>query len=112
MSQSGPVVISRWCEEDLRFMLQPPERLGMDDPIPIMLKGRPERALFFKALPPLGHCTKGRKRGEDKPLPLFQSLSDVFTHFDLPIASPLSLESKGNSEAYAIDKFTSDRLCF
>jgi len=48
-------VISRWCEEDLRFMFQPPKRLGMDDPIPIMLKGRPERTLFFKALPPLGH---------------------------------------------------------
>src|SRR5512139_2325682 len=98
MGQSCPVVISRWCEEDLCFVFQPSERLGMDDPIPIMLKGRPEGTLFFKALPPLGHRTKGRKRREDESLPLFQSLSNGFTHLRCPCS-------------YSVDKFLINRLC-
>ena len=38
--QTGPVVIAGGCEEHLRLVLQPPERLAVNDPIAIVLKRR------------------------------------------------------------------------
>jgi hypothetical protein len=48
MRQSGPVMIAHWNEKDLGFVFQSPEGLGMDDSIPVVLEGRPERTFFLK----------------------------------------------------------------
>jgi hypothetical protein len=41
-------MISHWNEKDLRFMFQSPEGLGMDDSIPVVLEGWPERTFLLK----------------------------------------------------------------
>ena len=40
MSQPGDVVITLWIDEDLRFVLQPTERLRVDDAVAIALERR------------------------------------------------------------------------
>ena len=50
MSQSGPVMITRWNEKDLGFMFQSPKRLGMDDSISVVLEGWSEWTFLLKEL--------------------------------------------------------------
>src|SRR4051794_14847301 len=38
VGEPRPIVIPRRCDEDLRFVHQPSERLRMDDPVPVALK--------------------------------------------------------------------------
>jgi hypothetical protein len=47
VSETGSVVIALRREEDLRLVLEPPERFAMNDSVAIMLKGRPDRAGSF-----------------------------------------------------------------
>jgi len=62
MGQSCVVMVSGRSEKDLRLMFQPPEGFGMDDSVPVVLKGWPERTLLFKGWPPFAHRTQCRKR--------------------------------------------------
>jgi hypothetical protein len=39
MGQAGAVMVAGRGEEDLGLVLEPPEGLGMDDPVPVALKG-------------------------------------------------------------------------
>jgi hypothetical protein len=50
MRQPGPVMIAHWNEKDLGFMFQSSKRLGMDDPIPVVLERRPERTFLLSEL--------------------------------------------------------------
>jgi hypothetical protein len=43
-------MISHGNEKNLSFMLQSSKGFGMDDTIPVMLKGWSERTFFFKKL--------------------------------------------------------------
>jgi hypothetical protein len=43
-------MITHWNEKNLGFMFQSPKRLGMDDSIPVVLEGRPERTFLLKEL--------------------------------------------------------------
>ena len=40
MGQPGPVVVPFGCQKDLGLMLHPPERLAVDDPVPVSLIDR------------------------------------------------------------------------
>ena len=56
------VVVARRVDEDLRLPLQPPERLRMQDPIAVALKGRPDRAGLLVELPAARLVRAHRKR--------------------------------------------------
>jgi len=43
-------MVTHWSEKNLRLMFQSPERFGVDDSIPVMLEGWPERAFLLKGL--------------------------------------------------------------
>jgi hypothetical protein len=47
-------MITHGNEKDLSFVFQSPKRLGMDNSIPVMLEGWPERTFLFKELAALG----------------------------------------------------------
>ena len=62
----GAIVVALRVDEDLRLPFQPPERLGMDDPVTIPLERRPYRARLLLALTPAclvrAHGNRGQKR--------------------------------------------------
>src|SRR4029079_5046539 len=45
--QAGAEVVALGVDEDLRLVAQPPERLGVDDPVAVALERRPEPAFRF-----------------------------------------------------------------
>ncbi len=49
MGEPGPVVVASRRQKHLGFMLEAPERLRMDNPIAIVLKGGPERAFRLRS---------------------------------------------------------------
>src|SRR3954463_766483 len=51
--QPGPIVVAGRREEDLRLVLEPPERLAVDDPIAVALERRPDRILPLRPQAPL-----------------------------------------------------------
>ena len=52
MGQPCAIVIALMFHKDLRLVLQPPEGAGMDDPVPVALKRRPEGRHPFRVQPP------------------------------------------------------------
>jgi hypothetical protein len=76
-------MISRGSQEDLGLVLQSPEGLRMDDPIPVVLKGRPKRALFFNSLTSPGLRAQGSMGREDQFLLLLQRLANGLSRFHL-----------------------------
>ena len=50
VGQARDVVVALGVEVDLRLVLQPPKRLGMDDPIPVALEGGPELVGLLRTL--------------------------------------------------------------
>jgi hypothetical protein len=52
VGQAGAVVVALVLDEDLGLVLEPPERRGMDDPVPVALEARPEGALLLRMEPP------------------------------------------------------------
>ena len=49
MGQPGAVMIPFRREKDLRFLLQPPKRLAVDDPVPVPLEAGPHLVRCFRA---------------------------------------------------------------
>src|ERR671916_1628555 len=49
--EPGAVVIALGRDEDLRLVLQPPERLRVHDPVAVALERRAQRALLLRARP-------------------------------------------------------------
>ena len=77
-------------EEDLRFLLEPPERLAVDDPVTVPLEHRTDRVLLFGLHPaPAGiaECCPG---GQGQPLDLFGALSYIHQEPSLSVFSPSS----------------------
>ena len=62
MGQAGPVMIPFGRQKYLRLMLQPPERLAVQDPVPVTLKHRAYITLRLLALTALGILAQGGKR--------------------------------------------------
>ena len=60
VGQPGAVVVALGGDEDLRLVLQPPERLGVDDAIAVALERRPKRAVRLLDPPP--RRVRGRPR--------------------------------------------------
>ena len=63
MRQTRAEIITLMLDEHLGLVLQTPERRGMDDPVPVALKGRTEGAFFLWIKPPAGRCRVGRIGG-------------------------------------------------
>ena len=51
VGQARDVVVAIGIDEDLRLVLQPSERLGVDDPIAVTLEGRAQRIRLFRPGP-------------------------------------------------------------
>jgi len=54
MSETRNVVVTERCYENLGFVLQPPEGIAMDNPVPIALKFGTHGTGIFRSQPPLG----------------------------------------------------------
>jgi hypothetical protein len=48
MSKPRSVMIAAWLDENLGFVLQPPERLAVKDAVPISLKARANEIVFLR----------------------------------------------------------------
>src|SRR5688572_28105100 len=84
--QSRAVMVAGRREKHLRLVLQPPERLGVDDAIPIALEGGPDRIFFLAADAALAIGTLRRLRRENLALALLELLPYRGRH-DRPIIS-------------------------
>jgi hypothetical protein len=62
--QACDVVVALGVQEDLGLVLQPPERLGVDDPIPIPLEGRPEGIQFLRTSSPAAMDGSSSRRAQ------------------------------------------------
>ena len=73
--QPGPVVIAGRREEHLRLVLQPPERLAVDDAIAIALERRPDVVFRLGPQPPARVGALRRLRRQDLALARFELLA-------------------------------------
>ena len=90
VGQSGTVVVALMLDEYLGLVFQPAERAGVNDPVPVPLETRPERAFFFRHQPA---TAAARIRGISRPHLSVLSLSPV------PAVSILQPGSHGNSRS-------------
>ena len=72
MRESCPVVIARRRQKDLRLVLQSPERLGMQDPVPVSLIDRADLARRFIFVSSETVLCMGSIRAQIPELPLLQ----------------------------------------
>jgi hypothetical protein len=64
VGQAGPVMIALRVDEHLGLVLEPPERLGVEDPVAVALKDGPHRILRFVVGPARALRGLGGKGGE------------------------------------------------
>ena len=76
VGQARPVVIAGRREEDLRLVLQAPERLAVNDAVAVALERRPDRILGLGAEPSLRVGALGGLRRQDLALALLELLAD------------------------------------
>ena len=86
--QAGAVVIAGRREEHLRLVLQPAERLGVDDAIAIALERRTNRILGLLADPALAVGALRCLRREDLAFPLFELFADRSAHAPSIMSAP------------------------
>ena len=72
MGQPGSVMIPLRLQKHLCFVLEPPERLAVDDPIHVPLIAGAHFVFFLRAQSSPGFICPGRPGGEHHVLPLFQ----------------------------------------
>jgi hypothetical protein len=65
VAQTGGVVIAGGGNEHLRLASQAPERVAMNDPVPVALVTRPDRGLFLGALASRATAAVGGVRRQD-----------------------------------------------
>jgi hypothetical protein len=65
-------VIAGGGKEDLRLVLEPPERLAVDDAVAIALKCRPDIVFGFRSKPPARVGALCRLRRQNVPLTRFE----------------------------------------
>ena len=68
--QTRPVMIPLMIHKNLGLVFKPPERLRVDDPVAIALKGRPHVVLGLRMLPPETIGAMGGKRRQQILFPL------------------------------------------
>ena len=76
MRESDPVVVALGGHEHLGLVLEPPERLGMDDAVAVALERRAERVRLLVPVPALGLGGQHRSLGEHLAFDPLGSLSD------------------------------------
>jgi hypothetical protein len=74
--QPGPIVVTSRRKEHLRLVLQPTERLGVNDAIPVALKRRTNLVFRFRSETPSGVGTLRRLRSEDLELAALELLTE------------------------------------
>ncbi len=57
-------MVALGVDEDLRLVLEPPERLGVEDPVAVSLEGSAPLIGLFRRLPASGCGGPRRRRGE------------------------------------------------
>ena len=90
VGEPGAVEVALRREKHLRFLLEPPERLAVDDPVTVPLEHRTDRVLLFGSHPaPAGiaECCPG---GQGQPLDLFGALSYIHQEPSLSVFFPSS----------------------
>jgi hypothetical protein len=76
VGETDPVVVALRRHEDLGLVLETPERLGVDDPVPIGLEDGAERVGILLAFAPLRLGGQHGSLGENLTLDLFAALAD------------------------------------
>ena len=76
VGEAGAVVIPFVDHEHLGLVLQPPERLGVDDAVPIPLELGTQLVWFHRVVPPPGAERAHRIRGQVPVFPSLQLLPD------------------------------------
>src|SRR2546421_708435 len=74
--EPGAVMVALGRDEDLRLVLQTPERLGVDDPVAIALERRPQRRVLLRYRPHRRVRT-GRERRQPPLLQRFHALPEA-----------------------------------
>src|SRR5690606_10055326 len=74
--EARPVVVARRREEDLRLVLQAPERLRVNDPVAVALEDRPDRIFGLRAQPAAARRAAGGLRGQVFGFESFELLTD------------------------------------
>ena len=98
--EARPVVVALRCQENLRLARKPPERLGMDDAIPVALKAGADVALLLGHITPERAVTESRVRAQDLVLLFFSHDPDTvhiyssdFSPDTQPCIGPYSIPS-------------------
>ena len=77
VGQAGAVEVALRREEDLRFLLEPPERLAVEHPVAVPLEHRADGVLFLRSLPAPACIAERRPRGQRQPLDLFGACAHI-----------------------------------
>ena len=77
VGQAGAVEVALRREEDLRFLLEPPERLAVEHPVTVPLEHRADGVLFLRPLPAPACIAERRPRGQRQPLYLFGACAHI-----------------------------------
>ena len=77
VGQAGAVEVALRREEDLRFLLEPPERLAVEHPVAVPLEHRADGVLFLRPLPAPACIAERRPRGQRQPLDLFGACAHI-----------------------------------
>ena len=87
VGHAGAVVVPLGLEEHLGLVLQPPEGLGVDNPVHIPLEGGAHAALLLRPLPAPAPGGAAGPGGEQRLFPQLELLSQCHPHLP-PLASP------------------------
>jgi hypothetical protein len=79
VGQPRAEMVALVVNEDLRLVLQPPERIRMDDAVAVALERRAERIVGLRIDPPAA-CCRVRRVGRAPALPLPQEILREFCH--------------------------------
>ena len=77
VGQAGAVEVALRREEDLCFLLEPPERLAVEHPVAVPLEHRADGVLFLRSLPAPACIAERRPRGQRQPLDLFGACAHI-----------------------------------
>ena len=77
VGQAGAVEVALRREEDLRFLLEPPERLAVEHPVAVPLEHRADGVLFLRSLPAPACIAERRPWGQRQPLDLFGACAHI-----------------------------------
>lgn len=77
VGQAGAVEVALRREENLRFLLEPSERLAVEHPVAVPLEHRADGVLFLRPLPAPALIAERRPWGQCQPLDLFGACAHI-----------------------------------